>query len=123
MFGPQNAPFPLCEQGRQEPLSPQLASRHPSCKSSADNDEAPLRALRPMRGGRMQTSRREVLALFASRVAFASGLPAALAQEPKKVRVRNAIISSLPFFVLLLGAQQGILKSVGLNSHTSILHR
>src|SRR5258708_32113477 len=119
MFGPQNAPFPLCEQGRQEPLSPQLASRHPSCKSSADNDEARLRALRPMRGGRMQTSRREVLALFASGVTFASGLTAAWAQELKKVRVGKAIISSFPFSGLELGVKQGIWKSVGLNAEIS----
>src|SRR6266849_501842 len=72
-----------------------------------------------MRGRRMQTNRREVLALFASSIAFASGLPAASAQELKKVRVGKAIISSFPFSGLELGVKQGIWKSVGLDAEIS----
>ncbi len=68
----------------------------------------------------MQTNRREVLALFASGIALASGLPAAAsAQELKKVRVGKAIISSFPFSGLELGAKQGIWKSVGLDAEIS----
>jgi len=68
----------------------------------------------------MQTNRREVLALFASGIAFASGLPAAAsAQELKKVRVGKAIISSFPFSGLELGVKQGIWKSVGLDAEIS----
>src|SRR5258706_1658332 len=73
-----------------------------------------------MRGRRMQTNRREVLALFASGIALASGLPAAAsAQELKKVRVGKAIISSFPFSGLELGTKQGIWKSVGLDAEIS----
>src|SRR5258707_3930190 len=73
-----------------------------------------------MKGRMMQTNRREVLALFASGIAFASGLPAtAWAQELKKVRVGKAIISSFPFSGLELGVKQGIWKSVGLDVEVS----
>jgi len=68
----------------------------------------------------MQTNRRQVLAPFASGIAFGSGLPAAAsAQELKKVRVGKAIISSFPFSGLELGVKQGIWKSVGLDAEIS----
>src|SRR5258705_4176820 len=68
----------------------------------------------------MRTSRRGFLALFASGVAYASGLPAlAWAQDLKKVRVGKAINSSFPFAGLELGVKQGIWKSVGLNAEIS----
>jgi NitT/TauT family transport system substrate-binding protein len=68
----------------------------------------------------MRTSRRDVLALFASSVAFVSGLSAVVsAQELKKVRVGKAINSSFPFAGLELGLKQGIWRSVGLNAEIS----
>jgi NitT/TauT family transport system substrate-binding protein len=67
----------------------------------------------------MRTSRRALLALFASGVA-GLGLPAiASAQALKRARVGKAINSSFPFAGLELGVRQGIWKSLGLELEIS----
>jgi ABC-type nitrate/sulfonate/bicarbonate transport system substrate-binding protein len=67
----------------------------------------------------MRTSRRNLLALLAAGVVCLGGVPAASAQELKKVRVGKAVGSSFPFAGLELGVKQGIWKSVGLNVEIS----
>jgi NitT/TauT family transport system substrate-binding protein len=68
----------------------------------------------------VRTSRRNLLVMFASAIACASGLvPQASAQDLKKIRVGKAINSSFPFAGLELGVKQGIWKSVGLTVEIS----
>jgi len=69
----------------------------------------------------MRISRREILALSACGVVFASRPPALAAPEQlRTVRVGKAIISSFPFAGIELGVKQGIWKSVGLTVEISV---
>src|SRR6185437_7892150 len=87
-----------------------LASPCPSCKSSGQSE-----------GRSMRISRREILALSACGVVFASRPPALAAPEQlRTVRVGKAIISSFPFAGIELGVKQGIWKSVGLTVEISV---